>query len=104
NAAGALRFSRYDRKPQNVSPAAATSRWARELCTKKTGQRAVQSVAASATREFEIRSANRKIPNRQNAAITSIAVRVTMGAKPANFQHAASNPITNGGGELERVD
>src|SRR5690349_8083535 len=77
SAAAHARSSRYEQSPQKTSPAAAKSSSASELCAKKTGYIAVHSVDAIATFVFAARSASRKTPSSENAAIVNMAARVT---------------------------
>ena len=64
----------------------------------------VQIVEAIATSTFATRSASRKIPVKEKAAIASIAVRVTTGENPVIFHHSASHAITSGGCAFDGVE
>ena len=64
----------------------------------------MQSVDATATCVLATRSASRNKPRSEKAAITSIAVRVTIGAKPTTFHQRASHAITSGGCAFETVE
>ena len=63
-----------------------------------------ERVAATATFVFATRSASRNTPTSENAAKTSIAVRVTSGAYPTTFHQNASQAITRGGCAFETVE
>src|SRR5436305_1398157 len=55
--------SKYAVQAQKVSPAAAKSTCAKELCAKNTGYKAVHTVAAIATLVLATSSASRKTPS-----------------------------------------
>src|SRR5712692_8337483 len=97
------RSSREASSPQNVNPAEARSRCARELCVKKTGYNATKAVVAHATGRLAAKRANRKSPSREKAATRRVAVRVTNGEYPATRQASASQANTSGGCAFEGV-
>src|SRR5262249_40866551 len=98
------RFScTYASSAQKVNPAAARSTCASELCTKNTGYIEVHATVAIATSMFATYFAKRKRPRRVNAAIASIAMRVTTTEYAVAFHAAARYAITSGGCAFEGV-